>query len=213
MPRLRVLPFVFAVFLPTIASAADIELVPSHARNVWRIDFAKAARVSDAASATQSSGQDAEPATHAIAVTYSPAYETRRKIHKYASYATLSLVATELWLGQSLYNDPTQAGNKKGLHAAVGGGIIGLFAVNTVTGVWNMWEARNEPQGRTLHMIHGLLMLAADAGFVDTWATAPHTRGQAGLTFASNARTHRNVALTSMGLATASYVMMLFHNR
>ena len=212
MRRLCVPALVLVAALPSLASAAEVALVPSRAHDVWRIDFAKLAQAQDSDTTNQAASQDGAPA-HAVAVTYSPAYETRRKIHKYASFATLPLFATELWLGQSLYNDPTQAGNKKALHATVGAGIIGLFGVNTVTGVWNMWEARGEPKGRTLHLIHGLLMLAADAGFVDTWATAPHTRGQAGLTFAANEQTHRNVALTSMGLATASYVIMLFHNR
>jgi hypothetical protein len=213
MRRLCVLVFVLLAALPAFVSAADIELVRSPAHDVWRIDFAALAQAQDSAAAGQTAGQDAAPASHAVAVTYSPAYETRRKIHKYASYATLPLFATELWLGQSLYNDPTQAGNKKALHATVGAGIIGLFAVNTVTGVWNMWEARNEPQGRTLHLIHGLLMLAADAGFVETWATAPSTHGQAGLTFGTDEQTHRRIAITSISLATASYVIMLFHNR
>jgi hypothetical protein len=212
MRHMTVTVLVFVAALPSLASAADAELVPSRAHDPWRIDFATIAQAPTPA-ATGQSEQDASPPQHAVAVEYSPAYETRRKIHKYASFATLPLFATEVWLGQSLYNDPTQEGNKKGFHAAVGAGIISLFAVNTVTGVWNMWESRSEPKGRALHLIHGLLMLAADAGFVDTWATAPHTRGQRGLTFTTDEQTHRRIALTSMGLATASYVIMLFHNR
>src|SRR5215471_17142415 len=44
-----------------------------------------------------------QPATHPVATTYSDAYEVRLKIHKYASYATLPLFATELSLGESIY--------------------------------------------------------------------------------------------------------------
>jgi hypothetical protein len=213
MRSLCVAALVLIAAIPSRVAAAEVELIPVRAHDVWRVDFAKLAQTGDAAVSAQPAGGQDEAPQHAVAVAYSPAYETRRKIHKYASFATLPLFATELWLGQSLYNDPTQAGNKKGIHAAVGAGIIGLFGVNTVTGVWNMWESRGEPNGRTLHLIHGLLMLAADAGFVDTWATAPNTHGQAGLTFATDEQTHRRVAITSMGLATASYVIMFFHNR
>src|SRR5215471_4573871 len=36
-----------------------------------------------------------QPTAHPVATTYSEAYEVRLKIHKYASYATLPLFATE----------------------------------------------------------------------------------------------------------------------
>src|SRR5437899_12118364 len=71
------------------------------------------------------------------AIEYSDAYETRAKIHKYASFATLPLFATELALGQSIYNDPNaRTSATKNAHIVVGTAITGLFAVNTVTGVW-----------------------------------------------------------------------------
>jgi len=45
---------------------------------------------------------DGQP-LHAAAVEHSDAYQTRAKIHKYASFATLPLFAAEVALGQSLY--------------------------------------------------------------------------------------------------------------
>jgi hypothetical protein len=58
-----------------------------------------------------------QPPLHAAAVQHSDAYETRRKIHKYASFATLPLFAAEFALGQSLYNDPqSQSSSKRGIH-------------------------------------------------------------------------------------------------
>src|SRR6266566_4440305 len=88
----------------------------------------------DAASPNQD--QTARPK----AIEYSDAYETRAKIHRYSSWATLPLFASELALGQSIYNDPNaNTSAAKGAHIAVGTAITGLFAVNTVTGVWNMW--------------------------------------------------------------------------
>jgi hypothetical protein len=53
----------------------------------------------------------------------------------------------------------------KSAHTITGVGIGALFGVNTVTGVWNMWEARKDPNGRRRRLIHGISMLGADAGF------------------------------------------------
>ena len=162
--------------------------------------------------AFQQSGPDAQP-LHAAAVTYSDAYQTRKKIHKYASFATLPLFGIELALGQSLYNDSTRD-SRQGLHAAVGAGIVGLFAVNTVTGAWNMFgEGWSDHDGRTLRLVHGLLMMAADVGFVATVATGPnsHSTRQA-LTFETNKVTHRNIAIASISVATVGYLIMLFGN-
>src|SRR5262245_25546612 len=92
-----------------------------------------------------------QPAAHPVATTYSDAYEVRLKIHKYASYATLPLFATELALGESLYSNP-DGGAKKGIHGAVGAGIIGVFGVNAVTGIWNLWESRHDEHGRKLRI-------------------------------------------------------------
>src|SRR5579862_4820701 len=88
-------------------------------------------------SAFQQPGADAQP-LHAAAIEHSNAYQTRARIHKYASFATLPLFGIETALGQSLYNNST-ADSRRGLHAAVGAGIVGLFGVNTVTGAWNLF--------------------------------------------------------------------------
>ena len=73
--------------------------------------------------------QDQTPRPQAIE--YSDAYETRAKIHRIASYATLPLIGTEIVLGQKLYNDPAGlTSSYKGAHIAVGTAITGLFAVN-----------------------------------------------------------------------------------
>lgn len=162
--------------------------------------------------AVESADAAQAPPARPVAIEYSDAYYTRAKIHKYASVATLPLFATEIALGQSLY-DGTGSGSKRSAHAVVGAGIGGLFAVNTVTGVWNMWEARNDPANHKLKLLHGIMMLAADAGFVATSASTP-SNGRSGIaTFSANASTHRSIALTSIGIATGSYLMMLFGNK
>jgi hypothetical protein len=156
---------------------------------------------------------DAQP-LHAAAVEHSDGYRTRAKIHKYASFATLPLFAAEVALGQSLYSTQANTGSRRGLHAAIGSGIVGLFAVNTVTGAWNMFgEGWRDRDGRTLRLVHGLLMMAADVGFLATSATGPNSDGRGGaLTFESDKVTHRNIAIASVSVGTAGYLLMLIGN-
>ena len=138
---------------------------------------------------------------------YSDAYRTRAKIHKYSSFATLPLFVTEGFLGQSLYNDPTSG--KKTAHLAVATGIGALFGVNTVTGVWNLVEARKDPNHSGRRWLHGLLMLGADAGFLATAATGPGDEDSFSVDDGSRS-THRALAFTSIGMATTGYLIMLF---
>jgi hypothetical protein len=172
----------------------------------------KPAETVDVAQNTQNPNAPNGPAaqtSHPVATTYSNGYEVRLKIHKYASYATLPLFATTFALGQSLYDDPG-TGSRKGVHAALGTGIVGLFGVNTVTGVWNLWESRHDENGRKLRIIHSVLMLAADGGFVAATATGPNSRRP---TFESDKVTHRNIAVASIGVGTAGYLLMLFKGK
>ncbi|AMY07096.1 hypothetical protein LuPra_00263 [Luteitalea pratensis] len=78
-----------------------------------------------------------------LAFEYSEGYRTRARIHRVASFATLPLFVTEAFIGQSLYNEPTDG--KRDAHLVVAGGIGALFAVNTFTGAWNLLEARKDP--------------------------------------------------------------------
>ena len=171
-------------------------------------------------------GDDEQP-VHAAAIEYSDSYQLRAKIHKYASFATLPLFAVQLALGESLYNPtPTttttatgttttyaSGGSKAGAHAVVGAGIVGLFAVNTVTGAWNLFgEGWSNKEGRPRRIAHGLLMMAADVGFLATSASGPSTGGRQGsLNFTTNEATHRDLAFGSMGVATVGYLLMLLH--
>lgn len=153
--------------------------------------------------------QTAAPAAQrAVAIEYSDAYNVRRKIHFYASAATVPLFVTEYVLGQRLYDKTGDRGDSTGLHSGVAGAMGVLFGVNTVTGVWNLWEGRKNPTGRTKRIVHSLLMLGADAGFVATSALAPDD-DEDGPGSSSGRSRHRAVAVTSMGIAAASYVIML----
>jgi hypothetical protein len=139
---------------------------------------------------------------------YSRAYELRQDIHKYASYATLPLFAAEYALGQSLPSEPGRSGSMRGLHAAVGTGLVGLFFLNTATGGWNLWQSRHETNHRTTRFIHGALMIASNAGFVATAASAPSHHNPS--SFDHDRTVHRNLAIASISVGTAGYLLALF---
>ena len=137
-------------------------------------------------------------------VEYSDGYFTRLTIHKWASYLTLPLFVGQYYVGSRLIDGDDSLRN---WHGILTGAIGGLFAVNTVTGVWNMWEARKDPEGRTRRTIHSVLMLLADAGFVATGALAHESEG--GSFDSSDYNAHRGVAIASMATALVSYAIML----
>ena len=153
------------------------------------------------------------------AVTYSEAYGTRLVVHRYASYAMLPVFATQYVLGDRLLQQkqdvfagartvPVDAGLRR-THAAVAIGLASIFAVNTVTGVWNLYEARDDPARRGLRTTHALTMLAADAGFVAVGVLGGRARDGN----PADARQHRGVALGSMAVATAGAALMWVANR
>jgi hypothetical protein len=154
--------------------------------------------------------EQAAPAPRPKAFEYSDGYYTRLKIHKYASFAMLPLFVAQYAVGQKLYNGNASDGTRS-LHSGLAAGTAVLFGVNTVTGVWNLREGRKDPNHRTKRMVHGVLMLVADAGFVATGMLAPDNEHEGGGGGSENASTHRTVALTSMGIATVAYLMMLIH--
>jgi hypothetical protein len=165
------------------------------------------------------SAADAETAQHRQRprpIEYSDAYYVRLKIHQYASYAMLPLFVAEYFVGRSLYNNPETASRSlRGWHNNLAVAIGGLFTLNTVTGVWNLWEGRKDPNGRTRRMIHGISMLVADAGFLVTAKMTPDRefRRSGGTLGQSSASTHRAIAISSMSLSLASDLMMLLWNK
>lgn len=155
----------------------------------------------------QSVTQEVQPGTaRQKAFVYSDAYRTRLKIHRYASFATLPLFAAQAIVGQSLATNPTDA--KRTTHMILASSIGGLFAVNGVTGVWNLIEARHDPNRHTLRTVHGVLMLAASGLFFATAVTAPGSEFQSGED--GSLGVHRGLAISSIGIATTAYLIMLF---
>jgi hypothetical protein len=201
MTRTAILLVGIVLVLPGVARA-DASFLTRHPRDPYANLFAptEVAQSPPAALTPQTPAPTLQP------IEYSHAYKTRLKIHKISSFAMLPLFGTELVLGQSLYDGHGSSG-KKGAHAGVGAAIGALFGINTVTGVWNLWEGRKDPHGRTRRVLHSVLMLAADAGFTMTAALAPESEhGE----FRDDRSAHRTAAIASIGLGTAGYLLMLF---
>lgn len=137
------------------------------------------------------------------AIEYSDWYARRLEVHRIGSYTMLPLFGAEYVLGNQLLHGADRHSAIGASHTLVAGGIGALFTVNTVTGLWNLWDSRSDPAGRTRRTIHSLTMLAADAGFLWTGAIAGDAKR-------SNdaARRHRNVALGSIGVSTIGTAMM-----
>ena len=209
---------VCSVPLPGAAGPADAAPVPlagclaeAHP-SIWAVDFSAAPAIAAPAPVRFSVGDQAPPARRPVPVEYSDGYKTRAKIHKITSIATLPLFVANYFVGQDLYNHPGDE-SMKSAHVGLVAGTAAVFGVNTFTGAWNLWEGRKDPNHRAKRLTHGILMIAADIGFLATAALAPESEGEDYQTyddFTNRKQTHRTVALTSMGIATVSYLIMLF---
>jgi hypothetical protein len=152
------------------------------------------------------------------AVDVGSAYDVRFRVHRWGSYVMVPLFAAQYVLGSRLLGQREDAFNgervgvDEGLrdaHRYTAYGVGALFAVNTVTGVWNWWDSRHVEDNRKLRAVHALSMIAADAGFVATGIAGSRAVDRN----LDDARNHRALALTSMGVSAASALMMVIFNR
>ena len=137
-------------------------------------------------------------------------YARRLTLHRRLSYATIPLFAFQWTAGQQIWekgrNAPAWArtGHRVGATS-----LATVFTVNTVTGLWNLWDSRSVSAGRWRRYGHAASMLTASAGF--TWAGVVLSE-QAERSSAKRAL-HRKVALTSMGITVTSGVLMKLLNK
>jgi hypothetical protein len=163
-------------------------------------------QVSPPATSTDS----AQPRPRPKVVEVSDWYSRRLTVHRYIAYSTLPVFAAQYAAGRQLWSKGSDApGWAKTTHRVGATALAGMFTVNTVTGLWNLWDSRAAPQGRTLRYVHALTMLAADAGF--TYAGVKLS--EEAETNLDKRREHRAVALSSIGVALASGIMMKIWNR
>jgi hypothetical protein len=149
---------------------------------------------------------DTTPRRRRKSIEVSDWYERRLRIHRYGAYATLPLFVFQAAAGNELYHKGSGAdGWARNGHRVGATALATVFSVNTVTGLWNLWDSRAVPQGRTRRTIHTLLMLASDAGFAYAGIKLSEDAEQS----AEARRKHRNTAYTSMGIAVTGAGMML----
>jgi hypothetical protein len=150
------------------------------------------------------------PRQRVKAIEVSDWYNRRLTMHRWLSYSTVPLFGFQYAAGRRLWYEgrsaPSWARNGHRVGATT---LAGVFTVNTVTGLWNLWDSRSASEGRTLRYVHAISMLAADAGF--TYAGAKLS--EEAETSSTKRQQHRQLALTSMGITVASGLMMKFFNR
>jgi hypothetical protein len=149
--------------------------------------------------------QDTLRRRRAPLVEYSEMYGTRLTIHRVLSYAMVPLFLGSGYTGFVLRSRKEAAPQwVKDAHGPLAAGTAILFGMNTVTGVWNLLEGRKDPEGRTRRLVHSALFIAAGAGFAYVTAAGDNIRASG-----RPNQWHRNVALGSMGVSLASWILML----
>lgn len=187
-----------AVLAFVLAAAA-----PADTGKMQRADTATGPALASLAVGVRSAGDTVRPRRRSVEV--SEWYERRLRIHRYGAYTMIPLFALQAVAGNQLYQDPKLAPDwAKTTHRVGATGLATVFTLNTVTGLWNLWDSRGVEQGRTRRTVHALLMLASDAGFT-----------YAGVKLSEDAETsldkrelHRNVAYGSMATALVGAGLM-----
>lgn len=151
---------------------------------------------------------DTTPRRRRKSVEVSEWYERRLRIHRYGAYSMIPLFALQAYAGNELYEHGATSG-WKGAHQFGATALATVFTINTVTGVWNLWDSRSTPQGRTKRYLHALLMLASDAGFTYAGAKLSNDAEDS----ADARRKHRNFAYASMGTALVGSGIMVIWRR
>jgi hypothetical protein len=151
-------------------------------------------------------GPDTTPLRRRKSIEIGDWYERRLRIHRYGAYAMIPLFAFQAAAGNELYHKGSgAAGWARTGHRVGATGLATVFGVNTVTGLWNLWDSRAAEQGRTRRTIHALLMLASDAGFTYAGIKLSNEAEES----ADKRRQHRNMAYASMGVALTGAGMMV----
>ena len=146
-------------------------------------------------------------------------YERRMVIHRVTALVVPALFLYQYSLGSKLYDaeDEGRAAPAwvRPAHRRGATAIAAAFGVNTVTGLWNLWESRDASDGQGRRVVHALSMLGAMGGFTyagmklaDDAQKAPNREAAM-----DKRRQHRNVALASMGVTVVSGTAMWLLNR
>ncbi len=147
---------------------------------------------------------------HAVRLSYS--YYRRLDLHRWVGYAVPPLFFAEFLAGEKLLKEGSDSplwAEKS--HKPIAYALAGIFTFNTVTGVWNLVDARKVESGKNRRWVHSILMLASSAGFIYAAQIAPST-AEIDARIAAGKRggwtPHKKAAVASIGLATVAHAMM-----
>jgi len=144
------------------------------------------------------------------AIQVSEWYGRRLTIHRTLSYATIPVFTAQYVAGARLFRDGSAAPTwAKTTHRVGATTLAGIFTVNTVTGIWNLWDSRMVSNHKALRTTHALMMLTADAAFTYAGATLSNQAENS----LSKRKLHRTIALSATGLTLANGVMMKLLNK
>jgi hypothetical protein len=159
------------------------------------------------------------PRPRARAIQISDSYGWKFRTHRIGSYLIVPLFAAQYAMGSQLLSqkEDVYLGRRKEsvnptlrkVHLATAIGVGTVFLANTATGAMLMYENRSDPHNRALKITHTALMLIADAGFAATGVMGRRALEET----PAYARRHRQVALSSIGVATVGAAMMWVLNR
>jgi hypothetical protein len=178
------------------------------------IAFALAFQLAAATPAPALIDQQDTTRRRARAVEVSEWYGRRLTIHRTLSFAMLPVFASQYIAGTKLYEAQQVGGSPapswaRPVHKAGAVTVAGIFGVNTVTGVWNLWDSRHTRENRWLRYTHAAVMLGSDAAFAYTGIKLSQDAKQS---FVKRDQ-HRRVALYAIGASTVSGVVMKIFNR
>jgi hypothetical protein len=175
---------------------APLALAPRPAAVRWQVGGDTTAR-------------DTVPRPRRRAVQYSDGYATRVQLHRALSWGMLPLFALSYLSGDQMIRKGGEAPAwARRVHAPAAATTAVLFGANAVTGVWNLWEGRQDPNGRVRRFLHSATFLAASGGFTYAGSVLADEARQS----PEGRRRHRTVAVSSMALSTASWLVMLVGN-
>ena len=212
MPHFGLIPMLFSASIASVdvpsPPAAPDTVLPAEASA--RVDRSPGDSISAILFPSFSRALLDTPTARVKAIEISDWYNRRLTLHRYLSYTVIPIFAVQWAAGERIYKHGNQAPDwAKTTHRAGATALAGIFTVNTVTGLWNLWDSRKAPQGRALRTFHAITMLAADAGF--TYAGAKLSK-EAETDF-DKRKEHRTVALSSMALTVIGAGTMRFFNK
>ena len=212
MPHFGLIPMLFSASIASVdvpsPPAAPDTVLPAEASA--RVDRVPGDSISAILFPSFSRALLDTPTARVKAIEISDWYNRRLTLHRYLSYTVIPIFAVQWAAGERIYKHGNQAPDwAKTTHRAGATALAGIFTVNTVTGLWNLWDSRKAPQGRALRTFHAITMLAADAGF--TYAGAKLSK-EAETDF-DKRKEHRTVALSSMALTVIGAGTMRFFNK